>query len=113
MRLGHKVYDCAMWYVKAGAQFTQFKLQSYNSVSTLGVSRELYSNKHRFRSGLLGGLGVEVPVACHWSLGAEYNFTYYQRVSTSRKATNATNDFLKSRIRPYHSSLLARVIWKQ
>jgi opacity protein-like surface antigen len=109
LRLGRKVYDCSLWYVKAGAQFTHFKLKASRTVNNTTVE----GSKSKYRTGFLAGLGVEVPVACHWSLGAEYNFTYYQRISASRTTTNGTGDFVNGRIRPYSNTVLARVIWKQ
>lgn len=115
LRLGRKVYECSMWYVKAGAQFTHFKTSTNNLVTVNGVTNTLArdSHKKKYRTGFLTGFGVEVPVACHWSLGAEYNFTWYQRVTASRAATNGTTDFVKARVRPYENQLVARLIWKQ
>jgi high affinity Mn2+ porin len=116
VRLGRKVYECSLWYVKLGAQWTHFKLRSHDHVRNLttGASSSGRHNKrHKYRTGFLAGAGVEVPVACHWSLGAEYNFTWYQRVSSHRRDGNGTNDFGRARIRPYQNQILARVIFRQ
>jgi opacity protein-like surface antigen len=120
-RLGRKVYDCSLWYVKAGAQFTHFKSKTsatFTNTATGAVTTATGGNGNghghkKYRTGFLTGLGVEIPVACHWSLGAEYNFTWYQKTSINRIATNGTNDFVKQSIRPYENQLVARVIWKQ
>ena len=104
-RIGHRMYSCALWYLKAGAQFTSFKLRLADNLNFSRV------REHKFRIGLLGGLGFEIPVNCHLSVGTEYNFTYYQRVSNSYTFRNG--DRVKTRIRPYSNAITARLIWKQ
>lgn len=116
VRLGHKVYDRSLWYVKAGAQFTRFKFTTQdlqtNTLINLTNTGAPFARSNKYYAGLLTGLGVEVPISCNLSLGAEYNFTLYQRVSDSKVATNGSGDFIKASIRPHESRILARIILK-
>jgi opacity protein-like surface antigen len=116
VRLGHKIFECSTFYVKAGAQFTHFKLRT-NSIQTnlaTGATNRGAPHAHhkKYRTGFLAGAGVEVPVICHLSLGAEYNFTWYQRIST-RRNSRINSDFIRAKVRPYESQFIAKVIWKQ
>jgi opacity protein-like surface antigen len=116
LRFGHKVYENSLWYVKAGAQFTLFKLNTLNNqtntmtnVSSTGAP---LANKKAYRTGALGGVGVEIPVTSHCSLGAEYTYTAYQAITANSVSNLGNGDFIKVKIRPYENQLVARILLK-
>jgi opacity protein-like surface antigen len=116
IRLGHKVYEKSLWYVKAGVQISRFSMSAQNTqtntLTGLSNTSAPTANKNRNRSGVLGGLGVEIPVNNHISVGAEYNFTWYQNLTVSKLSSDGNGDFINARLRPYENSLVARVLWR-
>lgn len=116
LRLGYKVYEHSLWYVKVGAQFTHFKiniqnLQTNKQINITNTAAPL-AGKSKYYTGLLTGLGAEIPLTSCFSLGAEYNFTWYQRIPISKVSNNGNGDFIKVRIYPYENQVVARLIWK-
>lgn len=112
LRFGHKIYDCSLLYVKAGSQITHFKLDTITHNTAANAFNEASAKKHKNQAGFLFGVGMEIPVLCHWSFGAEYIFNWYKTISGSRRS-DLSGDFARVQVRPYANQLIARVIWKQ
>jgi opacity protein-like surface antigen len=116
LRLGHKVHDRSLWYVKLGTQFTRFKVNvqntQVNTLLNLVNTGAPTAERNKYNTGLLTGLGAEIPISRHCSVGAEYNFTMYQRINLNRTSNSGNGDFIRFSMRPIESQIVARVMWK-
>lgn len=83
-KLGFLAGKSAQFYGLIGASWGHFQIHTDTNTGQriLGPGSPLFSGEHHFQSsedtgGLLLGLGVEYWIGCGFSLGAEYNYTFY------------------------------------
>jgi opacity protein-like surface antigen len=110
-RFGKLICDCVLPYAKIGVDFTKFKTRVFSgsALATNGLNSLEQPNKHKFRPGLMLGLGFEMPLYDCYTLGGELVHTQFKKIHMS--IANGANS-INSRVRFYSTSLAARVTYK-
>ncbi|ARN84345.1 outer membrane protein [Candidatus Nucleicultrix amoebiphila] len=109
LRLGYAVKKAFIPYFKFGMDNTSFKMSNRYSIGQL-VNNEV---KKRL-TGIVAGVGAEVPVSTSISLGAEYSYSYFlaKIVNTQRDPANPTQTFQTNNTRPRINKIVARMMVK-
>lgn len=111
VRIGRVFHQSFLGYGKVGAEWTKWKLSTRTDLLDGNGNAIPAASTHKYRTAWLLGLGFEVPVTAHFSMGAEYTYSYYNKISASK--TGAAPGLVSAKVRPYSNKLLARLIWKQ
>jgi opacity protein-like surface antigen len=106
IRAGYLVFPRVMLYVLFGLDYAKFEVE--NTYADIGVTPGKMANDfNKWRWGYMPGAGIEVGLAHHLSLRAQYTYTIYNSFSrsiTERRPENLNELWtLKTKVDPERS----------
>ncbi len=107
LRTGILLNNSVLPYFKVGVASTRWKVES--SYNFLAI-RNPYAKTERYLTGLIIGVGVDIPVTKNLVFGLEGNHTRYQEINHFHPNVNPAD--VNFNLRPNTTSINLRLSWK-